>query len=156
MPPLEVGFHPGYERKGIYTVEAVLGQLGNAWAVFDGDVIPVVSLRYQTFSRSRACIACGIVGTYFAKERSARKIKNRKNSDEPFFQATAATWHFNLYAITPDGREILMTKDHIVPRSKGGADNLENLQTMCRPCNNRKDDHRHFQTVFPFEGIVTR
>jgi hypothetical protein len=156
MAPLEVGFHPGYERKGIFTVDTVLSQLGNSWAVFDGDPVPVISLRYQVFARSRACVGCGIVGTYFAKERSARRIKNRKDGDEFFFRATTATWHFNLYAMTADGREILMTKDHINPRSKGGVDNLENLQTMCRPCNNRKDDHRHYQTVFPFEGIVTK
>lgn len=28
--------------------------------------------------------------------------------------------------------------DHIVPESKGGATALENLQTMCRPCNSSK------------------
>jgi 5-methylcytosine-specific restriction endonuclease McrA len=33
---------------------------------------------------------------------------------------------------------VLMTQDHIMPRSKGGANRLENLQTMCCVCNNRK------------------
>jgi 5-methylcytosine-specific restriction endonuclease McrA len=28
--------------------------------------------------------------------------------------------------------------DHIVPVSLGGADEPENLQTLCRPCNRRK------------------
>ena len=28
-----------------------------------------------------------------------------------------------------------MTKDHIVPKSKGGADHLDNLETMCDQCN---------------------
>lgn len=157
MTPLIEGFHPGYERKGIYTVEQVFAELGNSWAVFDGDIIPVISLRYQVFAQSRICVCCGLEGTYFAKERSARKIKNRQNGadGEVYFKATTPTWHFNLYAMTADGREILMTKDHILPRSKGGKDELENLQCMCRPCNGKKKDNVVYQAILPFENIIT-
>ena len=31
-----------------------------------------------------------------------------------------------------------LTIDHIVPRSRGGLNGMENLQTLCRPCNSRK------------------
>ena len=31
-----------------------------------------------------------------------------------------------------------MTKDHILPRSKGGIDDISNYQTMCKPCNEVK------------------
>ena len=31
-----------------------------------------------------------------------------------------------------------MTKDHIYPRSLGGASTLDNMQTMCELCNQRK------------------
>jgi 5-methylcytosine-specific restriction endonuclease McrA len=31
-----------------------------------------------------------------------------------------------------------LTCDHIIPESLGGPTNLENLQTMCRPCNSSK------------------
>ena len=40
--------------------------------------------------------------------------------------------------IDDNGEEILMTKDHILPRSKGGIDDISNYQTMCKLCNEAK------------------
>jgi 5-methylcytosine-specific restriction endonuclease McrA len=48
----------------------------------------------------------------------------------------AGGFHVDLYT---DEFE-LMTIDHIVPRSKGGKDELENLQPMCNTCNAKKAD----------------
>ncbi len=31
-----------------------------------------------------------------------------------------------------------LTVDHVVPESKGGPTELDNLQTMCRSCNSKK------------------
>lgn len=36
------------------------------------------------------------------------------------------------------GTDELLSLDHIHPWSLGGGDTLENLQTLCRPCNSRK------------------
>ena len=33
-----------------------------------------------------------------------------------------------------------LTRDHVLPRSKGGPDVWENVVTACRPCNQKKDN----------------
>lgn len=90
---------------------------------FDGDFIKMGSLRYQVFSKGLACAHCGIVGKYFYKEKPTENTQS---------------YHFNLYAINDLGEEVLMTKDHIHPKSKGGKDYIDNLITMCSRCNEMK------------------
>jgi hypothetical protein len=37
-------------------------------------------------------------------------------------------------------KELHLTRDHIIPRSKGGLDKWTNCVTACEDCNHRKDD----------------
>lgn len=79
------------------------------------------SLRYKTFiEKGYKCVCCGRTGAYYALEKSNGSKAMRA--------------HFNLYS----DDDVLMTKDHIFPKSKGGRDCIENMQTMCSICNSEK------------------
>lgn len=90
--------------------------------VVDGFNVRPISLRYKTFyQKGTKCVCCGKEGTHF--KLCGDETTNRR--------------HFNLYA--DDGT--LMTKDHIIPKSKGGLDKVFNMQTMCTDCNKAKGNH---------------
>lgn len=38
------------------------------------------------------------------------------------------------------GTQEMLTKDHVIPTSKGGPNTLPNLQVLCRTCNELKGD----------------
>jgi 5-methylcytosine-specific restriction endonuclease McrA len=54
-----------------------------------------------------------------------------------YWKGEFMTWRFTN---RDSGKVILFTIDHIVPKSKGGANTLDNLQIMCEQCNWDKAD----------------
>lgn len=130
-----------FERKETYQPEEVLPFLPRAKDYpknfklkkvvrdYDGDPIKMGSERYYTFEKSLCCSFCQIKGSFFAKERHVGK------DGKPLQNGT---YHLNLYAIDDNGNEVLMTKDHIIPKARGGKDRLSNYQTACAVCNEKK------------------
>lgn len=47
----------------------------------------------------------------------------------------------DLFASDKFGRPVLMTRDHIIPRSWGGTDDVQNLRVGCGPCNHSRGNH---------------
>jgi 5-methylcytosine-specific restriction endonuclease McrA len=80
--------------------------------------------RYLVFKNNKKCAACSLEGTKMILD-----LNPGDNSP-----------HFNLYG-EEKGKLVLMTKDHIIPKSKGGQDVLSNYQTSCFLCNNLKADY---------------
>jgi hypothetical protein len=74
-----------------------------------------------------ACVKCGLKGNHFYIERHKKDL--------------ASKYSLNLYALTEDGFEVMMTWDHIIPKSLGGSNRLWNAQCMCQKCNAAKGNY---------------
>ncbi len=106
------------------TVPQLTQKIGDQRARIKGLKIKVCSNKFLMFkSKGTSCIACGLEGRFFAVERSN----------------ITGSLHVNLYARL-DNSEVLMTRDHIIPKSKGGLGGLDNSQPLCFPCNQKKGD----------------
>ena len=116
-----------YERFAEFSTNSVLPIIGRKdGIILCGIHVNLHSLRLRTFKKSIRCHECGIKGAFFALENFKY---NKEHYENP---------HLNLYAYDEDGNEVLMKKDHIIPKSLGGKDRLDNMQTMCCICNGKK------------------
>ena len=122
-------------RKAIYKTDRILPHIlasyngkGPGRIDLNNDSVSVSSVRLHMFAiKGIVCVGwkkkCRVKGSFFAKEK--------QNGSEKY-------WHLNLYALKKDGTEMLMTRDHIIPKSKGGGNGISNSQPMCFECNNKK------------------
>ena len=133
------GKQKGLQRINTYTISEVFDYMDAApksgiQVNFHGFMLSFRSTRMRNFrTNGIKCTNCNIQGAFFALERY-RKV----------------TPHLNLYGFNRKGENILMTRDHIRPKSKGGPNNLYNAQTMCVDCNCRKDSGWSFKAKMKY------
>lgn len=123
-------FRDRYVKWGKFSIPKVLSKTtsktGEEEMEFDGHMVKMDSTRYLCFDhKGICCSSCGMKATHFTLERHVSHTR----------------FHFNLYGLDENGKEVMFTKDHIIPKSKGGSDHLENMQTMCEKCNFEKQNN---------------
>ena len=83
-----------------------------------------IATRYLVYIyKGFNCASCDRKASFARLERHKKSTSKRN--------------HYNFYC--NDG--MMMTVDHIVPRSKGGINKLSNMQPMCENCNSKKSDN---------------
>lgn len=90
-------------------------------AIVSGHTVKVAGARLRTFATKGVdCVCCCAKGSFYRVEDNYSGA------------------HLNLYAIKEGGREVLMTRDHIIPKSHGGSNGVSNMAPMCVDCNNAR------------------
>ncbi len=76
------------------------------------------------------------------KHLKARRYARKKNAEGSH---TYQEWRDlkikNDYRCAECRERKILTKDHIIPLSKGGTDYIDNIQPLCRNCNSKKHNH---------------
>lgn len=118
-------FLKGYFQYAVFSMDEIFPLIEKEIPLnFNGKKINTKGNRLRVFLKGRTCAGCNIEASYFSLESSTL-------GERP---------HLNLYGRNKDGSPILFTRDHIIPRSKGGSEDLSNQQTMCTNCNCKKGD----------------
>ncbi len=137
----------GYATYAVRSVDDILPMLVKARdLVENGQQVPKVDIgghlvkigctRLLTYTKGLTCVFCeNITVECFAVQ---------SNSLSP---------HLNAYGVYKDGPKKgnigMMTSDHIIPRARGGSDELFNRQPSCEYCNVKKSDKLPWETASP-------
>ena len=77
---------------------------------------------------------------YLNTMRRAIKLGAEGSHTQGEWEHIKALYNWTCPACWKKEPEIKLTEDHIVPLTKKGSNNIENIQPLCRSCNSRKHD----------------
>lgn len=80
------------------------------------------------------------------KHYKLKKLQNKNGSQHTFgeWESLKAQYNWTCPCCEKSEPNIILTEDHIVPLSRGGSDNIENIQPLCKSCNCKK----HTKIIF--------
>lgn len=129
--------------------EKLHGGQGKIWLDtpnFGKFLVTANSSKLGCLKRSPMCVSCDRVGSIWMLQ-SHGKLVTPLTEQEKFFgvkrkikHSDEQRPHLNLWAVDASNNLVMMTQDHILPRSRGGSNGSHNLQTMCTFCNSAKGD----------------
>ncbi len=132
----------GMHRLRKLKLAEVLKHIGKSnwkvWANSKLHCVPMKNQRMLLLGRSQVCACCGLKATHFWLEYSGCKPP-----------------HLNMYGRRGQ-QEVMLTCDHIVPRSKGGKTTKNNVQLLCSCCNSaKKNDEITLEELRKRVGLQT-
>lgn len=109
-----------------YVINHVMSGKNSRTVTHEGRTYSATRMRVFGM-HGRCCQFCGLEGTkiILTQDRVGHGGKGNPGL------------HLDLYA-ERDGGYVLMNRDHILPASKGGKDNVFNMRPLCAPCNTKR------------------
>lgn len=103
--------------------------------------IPCVLCGTQTPKKAenhRYCPNCrkNVTGYYLARWRSQKRGSDINHTFEEWRELCA----HHKFRCAYCGKETRLTRDHAIPLSRGGTDDITNIRPCCQSCNSRKND----------------
>lgn len=121
-----MGMWQKYETIKVWTVPELHALLADGLEYYNGAYFHDARVR-TLIDKGPKCASCKTVGNLYALQRGINDMVNRD-------------YHINLWSRQGPHSFMLMTRDHIIPKARGGSDLLSNSQCMCAYCNFRKSD----------------